>query len=183
MAFSQTVLESELAKQRSATAGWPWRLLTLSSVILLTVGAVYLGMRFGFEEAYLKNALAEAEAKSAETFKLVSSDEQKQIFNFYSQLSNVGTLLKKQGKGSIYLDMIEKNTLKAVVYTSIDVKIDDRLATIKMDGKTASYFGIVQQMELYKRMANVKDVKLSGARLATQSGDGVSFSIQVIINR
>lgn len=183
MPYTQSTLQSELSKQREASAGWPWRLVTLSFVILLAVAAVYVGMKFGFEEAYLKRALTQADAEYSKTSKQVSPDEQKQILSFYSQLNNIGTLLKKQGIGSSYLDMIEKNTLKGVIYTNMDMKIDDRTATIKMDGKTSAYPMIVQQMELYKRLPNIKDVKLSGARTGIQPADGIIFTIQVTLNR
>lgn len=157
--------------------------MTLSLVILLTVGAVYVGMKFGFEDAYLKNALSNAESQSAKTSKTVSADEQKQIFNFYSQLSNIDALLKKQGKGSVVLDAIEQNTLRAVVYTSADVRVDEKGITIKMDGKTPSYSLVVQQMELYKKMGSVKDVRLLGARVGVVATDGIVFSIQIVLNR
>jgi hypothetical protein len=183
MPYTQSTLQSELSKQREASAGWPWRLVTLSFVIVLTVGAVYIGMRFGFEEVYLKRALSNADAAFAKTSGSVSDDEQKQILGFYSQLSNIGTLLKKQGKSSPYLDMIEKNTLKAVMYTNMDMKTDERTVTIKMDGKTPSYVAVVEQMELYKKLPNVKEVKLSGARTGLQAADGIMFSLQVTLNR
>lgn len=181
MPYTQSALQTELSKQREASAGWPWRLVTLSLVILLTVAAVYAGMKFGFEGIYLKGALSKANSEAAKTTKSVSPDEQKQIFNFYSQLHNIDTLLAKQTKGTIYLDMVEKNTLKAVVYTTMDIKIDDKVAVIKMDGKTASYSAVVQQMELYKKLPNIKGVKLSGARLSSQPGEGIVFSIEVTL--
>lgn len=183
MAYTQSALQTELSKQHEAAAGWPWRLMTLSLVILLTVIAVYAGMLFGFKDAYLQRQLTQADAEAAAVLKTVSLDEQKQIFNFYSQLSNIDTLLKKQAKGTTYLDLIERNTLKAVTYASMDMKVDDRAVTIKLDGKTSAYAVIVQQMDLYKKMPNVKDVKLSGSRTAGQAADGILFSIQLTINR
>lgn len=183
MAYTQSALQSELAKQHDAAAGWPWRLMTLSLVVLLTVAAVYGGMKFGFQDAYLTRQLKQADTEGAAILKTVSPDEQKQIFNFYSQLSNIDLLLKQQGKGTPYLDLVEKNTLKAVTYTMMDMKLDDRAVVIKFDGKTSAYGVIVQQMDLYKKMSNVKDIKLTGARTAGQVADGVLFSIQITLNR
>lgn len=183
MPYTQSALQSELSKQREASAGWPWRLMTLSLVILLTVTAVYAGMRFGFEGLYLQNALDNANAQAQKTSKTVSTDDQKQIFNFYSQLSNIDTLLRRQGKVTPYLDLIEQNTLRAIVYSNVSMEVGDQVATIKMDGKAPVYSVIVQQMDLYKNLPNVKDVKLSGARSGNQAADGVSFSIEVTLNR
>lgn len=183
MAYTQSALQSELAKQHDAAAGWPWRLMTLSLIVLLTVGAVYGGMKFGFQDAYLTRQLKQADADAAAVLKTVTPDEQRQIFNFYSQLSNIDLLLKKQGKGSAYLDLVEKNTLKAIIYTAMDMKLDDKVVVVKFDGKTSAYGVIVQQLDLYKKMANVKDVKLTGARTASQAADGILFSIQITLNR
>jgi hypothetical protein len=183
MAYTQSALQSELSKQREASAGWPWRLMTLSLVIFLTVAAVYAGMKFGFEDAYLQSALSQADTQSNKTLKSVSEDEQKQIFNFYSQLSNIDTLLKRQGKGTTYLDILEKNTLKAVVYGDSDMRIDENGVIIKLDGKTPSYSLVVQQMELYKKISNVREVRLLGARIGALPSDGIAFSIQVVLNR
>lgn len=183
MPYTQSALQSELSKQREASAGWPWRLMTLSLVILLTVGAVYAGMQFGFENLYLQNALKSADAESVKTSKTVSADDQKQIFNFYSQLSNIDMLLKKQGKATPYLSLIEQNTLKSVIYANMSMDISEQAISIKMDGTAPLYSSIVQQMDLYKKLPNVKGVKLSGARSGAQASDGVLFSIEVILNR
>lgn len=183
MAYTQSALQTELSKQHEAAAGWPWRLMTLSLVVLLTVVAVYVGMKFGFQDAYLQRQLKQAETDATAVLKSVNPDEQKQILNFYSQLSNIETLLKKQGKGTPYLDLIEKNTLKVIVYSNIDMKIGEKTTIIGLDGKTATYGAIVQQMDLYKKMPNVKEVKLSGARIASTAAEGIQFSIQVTLNR
>ncbi len=98
-------------------------------------------------------------------------------------MTNIDTLLKKQGKVTPYLDLIEKNTLKAVTYASMNVDISSQLATIKMDGKGSSYSTVVQQMELYRKLPDVKGVKLSGARTGATPADGVIFSIEITLNR
>lgn len=183
MAYTQSALQTELSKQREASAGWPWRLMTLSFIIFLTVVAVYAGMKFGFENTYLQRQLKQADAEVNTIIKSVSTEEQKQIFDFYSQLSNIDMLLKRQGKAVQYVEAVEKNTLKDIVYTNIDIKIDERATTLKADGKTLAYGSIVQQIELYKKMPNVKEVKMTGARVAGQTAEGILFSIQVVFNR
>lgn len=182
MAYTQSVLQTELSKQREAAAGWPWRLMTLSLVVLLAVGAVYVGMRFGFEEVYLKRALSQEEAEFSSTFKSVTPEEQKSVFNFYSQLSNIDTLLKKQGKATPYLSLVEQNTLKAIVYSGMDLRFSDRSAILLLNGKTSAYASVVQQLELYKKAPNVTEVKLLGARFISLA-EGVDFSIQLTIAR
>lgn len=183
MAYTQSALQTELSKQREASIGWPWRLMTLSLIVLLTVVAVYAGMKFGFKDAYLQSQIENANADAADLLKTVSADEQKQIFNFYSQLSNIDALLDKRGKGLTYLDLIEKNTLKAVTYSSLNVTVGDKTATIDLEGKATAYGVIVQQMDLYKKMPNVKELDLLGARVAGQAADGVTFSLKIIISR
>lgn len=183
MAYTQSALQTELSKQREAASGWPWRLMTLSFIIFLTVVAVYGGMKFGFADTYLQRQLKQAETDLSTITKSVSIDEQQQIFDFYSQLNNIDMLLARQGKATPYLESIEKNTLKDIVYSGIDIKIDERTATVRVDGKTLAYNAIVQQIELYKKMPNVKEVKLSGARAVGKASDGILFSIQVAFNR
>ncbi|HAL24591.1 TPA: hypothetical protein DDZ49_04555 [Candidatus Wolfebacteria bacterium] len=157
--------------------------MTLSLIVLLTVAAVYAGMKFGFQDAYLKSQLKSANAESADVFKSVTAEEQKQIFNFYSQLSNIHSLLDTRGKGILYLDLLEKNTLKTVTYSNIGVIVADKEVNVDLDGRASSYGAIVQQMDLYKKMPGVKDVKLSGARVGGQAADGVLFSMKIIVNR
>jgi len=182
MPYAQSVLQTELSKQREASAGWPWRLMTLSFIIFLAVAAVYVGMRFGFEEIYLKRSLSHEEATFSATFKSVSPEEQKSVFNFYSQLSNIDTLLKKQGKATPYLSLIEQNTLKAVTYSEMDLRFADRSVVIVLNGKTPAYASVVQQLELYKRVSTVTEVKLLGARFISPV-EGVDFSIQITATR
>lgn len=182
MAYTQSVLQTELSKQREAVAGWPWRLMTLSFIIFLAVVAVYVGMRFGFEEVYLKRALSQEDAEFSATFKSVSPEEQRAVFNLYSQLSNIDTLLKKQGKASPYFSLIEQYTLKTIVYSAMDLRFSDRSAILVLNGKTSAYASVVQQLELYKKISNVTDVKLLGARFISPA-EGVDFSIQLTIAR
>lgn len=182
MPYTQSVLQTELSKQREAAAGWPWRLMTLSLIILLAVVAVYVGMRFGFEEVYLKRALSQEEAEFSATFKSVSPEEQKDVFNFYSQLSNIDILLKKQGKATPYFSLIEQHTLKTITYATMDIRSTDRSVVMLLAGKTSSYSSIVQQLELYKQVPSVTEVKLLGARF-TSPAEGINFSIQITIAR
>jgi len=182
MPYTQSVLQTELSKQREAAAGWPWRLMTFSFIIFLAVLAVYIGMRFGFEEVYLKRALSQEEAEFASTFKSVSPEEQKSVFNFYSQLSNIDTLLKKQGKATPYLSFIEQNTLKTVTYSGMDLRFADRSVIIVLNGKTPAYTAVVQQLELYRTVPTVTEVKLLGARFISPA-EGVDFTIQITAAR
>ena len=182
MPYTQSVLQTELSKQREAAAGWPWRLMTLSFIILLAVVAVYVGMRFGFEEIYLKRALSQEETVFSTTFKSVSPEEQKSVFNFYSQLSNIDTLLKKQGKASPYLSLIEQHTLKTVIYSGMDLRFSDRSAVIVLNGKASAYTSVVQQLELYKQVPSITEVKLLGSRFVSPT-EGVDFSIQITAAR
>ena len=180
MPYTQSILQTELSKQHDTSAGWPWHLLTLSFVIALTVSIVYVGMRFGFEEMYLKRALSHEESVFATTVKSVSPNEQTSVFNFYSQLSNIETLLQKQGKATPFLTSIEQQTLKEVVYTGIDLRIASPATVIIITGKTAAYPSVVQQLERYKQIPNVTDVKLLGARFISPA-EGVNFSVQITI--
>lgn len=156
--------------------------MTLSFIILLAVAAVYIGMRFGFEEVYLKRALSQEDAKFAATFKSVGLEEQASVFNFYSQLSNIDLLLKKQGKITPYLSLIEQHALKSIVYNGMDFRFADRSAIIALTGKTSTYSSIVQQLELYRQVPNVTEVKLLGAH-AVSPTEGISFSIQITAAR
>ena len=182
MPYTQSALQTELSRQREAAAGWPWRLMTLSIIVLLAVVAVYLGMRFGFEEAYLKGALADEEATYAATFKSVSPEDQKRVFDFYSQLSNIDTLLKKQGKVTPYAVIIEQNTLNAITFSNLDIKTSDTAIVAVIVGRTATYSSIVQQLGLFKAAPDVSDVKLLGARFVNPT-DGINFSIQITFDR
>lgn len=183
MAYTQSALQSELSKQREVSVGWPWRLMTLSLVVLLTVVAVYVGMRFGFQELYLGKELKDAEETALKLTQSVTPEEQKQIFNFYSQLSNIDSLLDSRGKGIMYLDLVEKNTLKAVTYSDMDLVVSGQAVTIGLDGKATSYGSIVEQIDLYKKIPGVKEVNLSGAQVAGQAVDGIQFSLQIVVNR
>lgn len=157
--------------------------MTLSLVALLTVIAVYVGMRFGFKELYLGKQLEEANATAVKLTHSVTPEEQKQIFNFYSQLSNIDSLLDTRGRALMYFDLIEKNTLKAVTYSSMNLAVSGKAVTIDLGGRTMAYATVVEQMDLYKKMPGVKEVKILGSRAAGQAVDGIEFSLQIIVNR
>ncbi len=179
MAYTQSALETELNKSRTAATGWPWKLLTLSLAILLTVVAVYLGMRFGFQ-MYLESRLNSADAEYKRITKSVSSEQQKEVFAFYSQLSNIDTLLRSQLKGSDVLDIVEKNTLKQIALSSLDFSSTGKNLQIKLDGSAPSYDAITQQLQQFKQSPDIQSATLAGSR--TVNPGSISFTIQLTFN-
>jgi hypothetical protein len=108
----------------------------------------------------------------------ISPSDQSQVINFYSQISNLKTLLASHQQTSQLFAWLEKNTEANVSYQSFDFSAGNRI-TLKGDAVTEA--DINQQLAIFENAPEVASVAVSNVS-NVQSGSGYQFTIVLTVN-
>lgn len=174
MPDTRNVLEEQLRKRGKAiSAELPWQLLLFSFVILALAIASYFGMVFGYQP-YLESKIEGTNAQIKELEKSIDSEQQKNLINIYSQLSNIKALLNSHIITSTLFDEIEKNTYPQVYYTSLNLSLSEK--KLELRGVSQDYVTLVKQLDVLKKSELLNDAILDNTK---STGDGVTFSIRI----
>lgn len=155
--------------------GWPWRMFVFTLIMLLAAVVTYLGLSFGYKP-YLQNSVSEAESELKSLSLRISPESQRNFIRFYSQVSNLKSLLAKHVIASKLFPLLETVTNKKVVYSLTTLIPEEH--TLRIEGFVASYEILAAQLTLYEQAPWVEKVILDNSSL---SGKTIKFGARLII--
>ena len=117
MALPQQVVE-QLSHGSQRTPGWSSGIMLFSGSILLIIVLIYAGLQFGYEP-YLNSQISLLQAQAQKVGQSVSPADEANLIRFYSQISNIQSLIKNHVFFSQFLTWLEQNTEANVYYTSM----------------------------------------------------------------
>lgn len=175
MPYTRSLLEEELKKGNRLQTVLPWRLFTLSAVIFAATIFVVLGMNFGYSP-YLDSQIKQVDAEIESLSQSVSGEEKQALVNFYSQLTNVNSLLGSRTKASGVLSFLERNTHKQVYYVSL--AFDARNRELRVSGAASSFGVLAEQLNLYQRAEEIESASLDSSQFDREI-KGVRFEARL----
>ncbi len=135
-------------------------------------------MLFGYGP-YLKSKTRTLDQKLSVLNQSVDEIQQKQIITFFSQMTNIQTLLSKHKTFSYIFDLIERNTYPQTKYS--DFKFSVAEMEMKIEGITPDYNKLIKELALYNQSPEVKTVHLENS--SSQEGlKEVRFSVKLILD-
>ena len=155
--------------------GWPWRMFIFTSVMFLAAVFTYLGLAFIYKP-YLQNSLSDAESKLSNLSLQISPESQKNFMRFYSQVSNLRSLLAKHITTSKLFPLLEASTHQKVVYSSTTFVSEERALRIEVFAE--SYEVLAAQLTLFEQAPWVKKVVLDNSSL---SGKTIKFGARLTV--
>lgn len=173
---TKTLIEKEFLKPEELKTEWPWRLLVFTIFLFGIILLVFFGMRIGYEP-YLDKKI---KTLDAEIGKLTQSFSQSQIndfLKFYSQLSNLKTLLGNHIFSSNILKFLEENSLKNLIYTSLNLDVGRR--ELKLSGIVSSYEVLSQQLEIFRQSTLVEKSSFKNSQRGEKTG--INFEIVLVL--
>lgn len=179
MPLPQKVIE-QLGQEPSETQGWATGALLFSGGILFLSLIIYFGLAFGYEP-YLQNQLNATQAKVTALDNSISPDDQAQLINFYSQITNLQALLKNHVFTSKFFSWLETNTEANVYYQSFTLSTQDQ---VTLTGSGASESDVNQQIAIFENSPEVETVSVSSI-VAPQLGPdnhGWTFTATLTMN-
>ena len=164
-----------LSHSEKVPSGVPGRFLAFSVFIFLLVTVSYLGLAFGYS-AFLRGEIEDSSAKLDELGQRISTDDQRELTQLYSQISNIEKLLNSHILGSRVFTFLEAATVSQVAYIGADLSVPDRRLTL--DGAASSYDELVRQMAAYDEAPEVERISLESSETV---GSVVRFKISLIM--
>ena len=155
------------------SVGWPWRMFILFVLLFACAVITYLGLLFGYKP-YVESQITGAEDELKNLSAQISSEEQSNFVEFYSQISNLKGMLAKHVFSSKLIPLIEAATDQKVVYTGTTLSIADR--TFKIQGLASSYEVLAGQLALYENAPWVDRVILDDSSVADKN---IKFTIRI----
>ena len=164
-------------KTQPREAGFPWRLLILTGVLLILMVLVYAGMSFGYHP-YLQSQLSAVEDQLNGVSSSLQADES-DVFDVYSQLYNIQSLSKSHIYGSKIFTILEKGTvpLARLTKASVDIKKN----SILVEGGAPNHDVVVSQVAAFGNIAGVSEAHLLSTAL--QEDSSVHFSIDLVVEK
>jgi hypothetical protein len=174
MALQQPSYDQVVSRAPRSPA-WFGQLMAFSVTLLALATVVYLGIIFGFRP-YLESRVVSLDQEIEDFTRQVPEDEQKAIATFYSQLSNIRTVLAKHTATPEFLSWLESGTVQNVQLTKVTYNTSSRQAQIS--GVARSTTDVASQVVALQNLPGVERVDF---RSSSQAGANVIFDLLVTV--
>jgi Tfp pilus assembly protein PilN len=177
MPLPQKVIE-QLGREPTETQGWAVGALLFSGGMLFLALVIYFGLTLGYEP-YLQNQLDSTQSQVSALNNSISTGDQAQLIDFYSQITNLQGLLKNHTHTSQFFSWLEANTEANVYYQSLTLTSQDQ---VTLAGSAATEADVNQQVAIFESSPQVSSLTVSGvvAPQAT-SNAGWTFTMALIM--
>lgn len=165
MALPEKVIE-RLSREPAETPGWSLGLLVFSGGILLFALVVYFGLTLGYEP-YLNGQVATLNGQLNTLARSVSSDDQAKLVTFFSEITNLKTILNNHVVFSRFLTWLEQNTEANVYYTNLSFSSNNLVSLTVM---ASSESDVNQQIAIFEAAPAVKSATFSGVSNSNTAG-------------
>ena len=176
MAFPTQEIE-KLAKSTTEEQGSYKQLLMLAGTLLFISAVLYAGLTFGYSP-YIESQIVSINAKSQELDKRVPQEKQDELIAFYSQISNLSTLLSKHPNTLKILSWLETNTQPNIYFS----KFSFNLATYQLSligvGKTP--LDVAEQINIFEKSAEATRVNFNN--ISSMTGGGWQFNVSIFLD-
>jgi hypothetical protein len=177
MPLPEKVIE-QLGQERSQTQGWAFGALFFSGGILFLTVAIYFGLTLGYEP-YLQSQLSHVKDQVNTLNQSVTTSDQAQLINFYSQISNLQSLLKKHTHATQLFSWLENNTEANVYYQSFALASGNQ---VTLGGVARSEADVNQQIAIFESSPDVSSVNVSNVSAPQLLGTTWNFNVVLVMN-
>jgi hypothetical protein len=176
MPLPQQVI-NQLSREPAETPGWSAGVIFYSAALFAIVLVIYFGMTLVYEP-YLNKQVSDIENKVATLSQSISSQDQANLITFYSQISNLQTLLASHVLFPQFLSWLEQNTEANITYTAFSFGSGNQ---ITFAATAVTEADVNQQIAIFQASPEVQSVVVSNVGAAT-SGGGFQFSVTLLMN-
>lgn len=175
MPLPEKVIE-QLGREPAKTPGWAAGALMFSGGVLFIMILIYVGLTFGYEP-YLNNQVTSVQDQVNQLGQSIPASDQANLLDFYSQVSNLRTLLRAHVLSSQLFTWLETNTEANVFYKQLTFGSNNQL-TLSGNGKTEA--DVNQQIAIFEASPMVQKVNVTTVG-TSQDGTGIDFGVTLII--
>lgn len=167
----------KLAKAPAEEQGTYRQLLMLAGTLLFISAVLYLGLTFGYAP-YIENQIASVEEQSRALDQKVPKEKQDELIAFYSQISNLSTLLNKHPNTVKIFGWLEVNTQPNIYFS----KLSFNLATYQLSlvGVGRTPLDVAEQVNIFEGASEVSRVNFNN--ISSMTGGGWQFNISIFLD-
>ena len=176
MALPEKVIE-QLGREPVKTPGWAFGMVLFSGGAFFIVLIIYFGLTLGYEP-YLNNQIQATQDQITQLGQSISPTDQANLLNFYSQVSNLRTLLRNHALSSQLFTWLEQNTEANVYLTTFNFTNGDQIA-FSANAKTEA--DVNQQIAIFETSPLVQKVSVTTVA-AAQQGTGFTFGVTLVLD-
>jgi hypothetical protein len=176
MPLPQQVI-NQLSRDTTDTPGFSWGILSFSGGLFVLVLVIYFFMSLVYGP-YLNNKLSDVQTKVATVDQSISSGDETHLVAFYSQLTNLQSLLGSHIIFSRFLAWLGQNTQANVSYDAMAFSSGNQ---VTLTGKARTEADINQQIAIFESSPMIQKVIISNVGLPTAGGLW-TFSAQILMN-
>ena len=162
MPLPQKVIE-QLGREPPKTPGWSGQLLMFSSTVFLISLFIYIGLVFGYR-SYLLGEVKKAQNQIQAFSQQIPAEEQARLVDFYSQLTNLKSILASHVFSSQIFDWLERNTEANVYFTKFNLAASRSQLTLGGVAKTME--DAAQQIAVFEAQPELEKVSVGGVSFA-----------------
>lgn len=163
----------EISSQKKSKAPF---ILTVISIIIVFLVLVALGsyLYFYFANNSFVKKIQELDASSAQLNSTIAQEEKK-ILDVQKKINDYASLMSEHGNILNIFEIIEKNTIPTVWFSSFDIDIKN--STVFLTAEALTYSLVEQQINVFKKNELVKNAELTDLGASEEGQIGFSFSI------
>lgn len=173
---TQAGMGNQFATETPA-AGLPWRLMVFAILFFVFAIFVYVGLKFGYE-SYLTTRNDKLIADTKSLAKDISSDDQNQFVNFYSQVFNLKKVLSTHSFTANVFNFFENKVASDVYFT--DAIYNGANSRLDVDGVALSNNALVQQLSVFDTAPEISEAVLT--QMKYDPAGRVLFGIRLKFN-
>lgn len=176
MALPQQVI-NQINREPDRSPGWSAGLILFCAGILVLTVVIYAGIKFGYEP-YLNSQFSSTQTQIATLGQSISSSDTANLLTFYSQISNLQSLLSKHVINSQFFSWLEQNTEANVYYSQFSLVSGDQITLV---GDALSEADVNEQVAVFEASPEVKSVAVTNVGV---SGSGKwQFTASLTMNQ
>lgn len=170
--------EIEKIVRGPAAAQGTYKQLLLLSGSLLTISLIlYFGMLLGYEP-YLKNQISSLDSQIQEFAKKTPVAQQTELINFYSQLTNLKTLLSKHPSTLNLFTWLQKNSQANTYFTKFS--FNGTTYQLALAGTSRTTEDAAAQMAIFESQPEVSRMNFNN--LSADPAGGWQFNLTIFID-
>ena len=162
MPLPQNVVD-QLSREPQYTVGWAGQILMFTSTLFFISLVIYFGLQFGYS-AYLNSNLKKLQEQVQAFGEQVPVEDQKKIVSFYSQVSNLKTILANHIFSAQLFNWLEKNTQKNVTFSKFNLNVTTNQVGLGGTAKTMDDFN--QELAIFAAQADVEKISVGNVAFA-----------------
>ena len=164
MALPISAIE-QIRREPSRAPGWSGRLVMFAGTTLFVSLLAFFGLAYGYKP-YLESQVAASERDAKKFSQEIPANLQENIVKFYSQITNIKSLLARHGASSKFFDLLEAKTIPNVYFEKLNLASANQ--EVQLSGRAKTFQDFSAQIAVFQANPLIVKVLVKTSTLDAQ---------------